>query len=370
MSDKSIINVIHITTVHSRKDVRIFIKQCQSLSKKYAVHLIVADGKGDECINGISIIDIGHVKGRIRRMLFQPLRAYKKTKLLSAHIFHFHDPELLLVGWLLKRKDNVVFYDVHEDVEQQILAKHWIPKPLRKIVSFLFARYERFIASRLSGMVAATPVIKNKFIKINKETIDVCNYPIQAEFVDAVVPWSEKLVQVCYVGGVAKIRGINETMQASKVLTNIQFKIAGNFISQEQQDIILNDKSCNCTFTGFLDRKMVINVYRESMLGLVTLHPIRNYLEALPVKMFEYMAAGLPVIASNFPLWQDIIEKNRCGICVDPKNPSAIAKAITYLVDNPKQAEEMGVNALNLIKKAYNWEQEEIKLFEFYNRYL
>jgi len=111
-------------------------------------------------------------------------------------------------------------------------------------------------------------------------------------------------------------------------------------------------------------------VLARSMAGLVTLHPIVNYIDALPVKMFEYMVAGIPVIASNFPLWREIIEGNKCGLCVDPLNPSEIAKAIDYIVTHPAAAQQMGENGFRAVKEQYNWAIEEKKLLALYEQLL
>ena len=121
---------------------------------------------------------------------------------------------------------------------------------------------------------------------------------------------------------------------------------------------------------GYLDRKAVRDVLARSMAGLVTLHPIVNYIDALPVKMFEYMVAGIPVIASNFPLWREIIEGNKCGLCVDPLNPSEIAKAIDYILTHPEEAQRMGENGLKAVKEQYNWSVEEKKLLALYEQLL
>ena len=78
------------------------------------------------------------------------------------------------------------------------------------------------------------------------------------------------------------------------------------------------------------------------------------------------MSAGVPVIGSRFPLWQEIIEGNRCGLCVDPLNPEEIAEAIEYLVGNREEAEEMGRNGQRAVEERYNWSVEENRLIRFY----
>ena len=123
----------------------------------------------------------------------------------------------------------------------------------------------------------------------------------------------------------------------------------------------------NVDYLGWMDREGVKAALNESMIGLVTLHPIINYLDALPVKMFEYMAAGLPVIASNFPLWKKIIEGNQCGLCVAPLDPQAIADAIDYLLVHPEEAERMGRNGQKAVQERYNWGLEELKLTSLYD---
>ncbi|MCA1750473.1 MAG: glycosyltransferase [Flavobacteriales bacterium] len=121
---------------------------------------------------------------------------------------------------------------------------------------------------------------------------------------------------------------------------------------------------------GFLGREEVAEVLGKSKAGVVTFHPLPNHIDAQPNKMFEYMSAGVPIITSDFPLWKEIVEGCKCGICVDPLNPEAIASAVNFIVANPRDAEKMGENGQKAVLEKYNWSIEKLKLFKLYRSIL
>ena len=120
-------------------------------------------------------------------------------------------------------------------------------------------------------------------------------------------------------------------------------------------------------FIGRLSRKEVNDLYGSARAGIVIYQPAQNHYEAQPVKMFEYMAAGLPVIASNFPLWKKIVEKTGCGICVDPQNPKDVRDACMDLLNNPEKGQEMGRLGRLAVVEKYCWSNEEKKLLDLYD---
>lgn len=298
-------------------------------------------------------------------------RVYRKALALNAELYHLHDPELLPVGLKLKRHGKRVVFDSHEDVPKQILGKHYLHPVLRRLIAWVFARYERFVCSRLDGIVAATPSIRDKFAKINTRSIDINNFPMLGEL-DSKVPWSGKSNEICYVGTIAQIRGIKELVRAMELTdSGVRLNLVGAFAESEVEAEVRTYRGWrHVNALGVQDRRGVADVLGRSVAGLVNLHPLINYLDALPIKMFEYMSAGIPVIASDFDLWKKIVVGSGCGLCVNPLDPVAIASAIDYMISHPDEARTMGENGRRAVLSRYNWAREEEKLLGFYDQLL
>lgn len=363
--------ISHLTSAHPRYDTRIFIKECTSLSEAgYHVTLIIADGYGDETKNGVHFIDVGAKEGnRFTRMTKTVQKVYKKAIELDADLYHLHDPELIPIGLKLKKMGKKVIFDAHEDLPNQLLEKPYLNKFLLKILSKIAAYYESYSGEKFDAIITATPFIREKFLAYNPRTIDINNFPKLSEF--TLSTHNEKSNAIVYIGEIAHVRGVKEMVRALSHLPTIQLNLGGKF---SESDVEAEVKSypqwSQVNELGFLNRQEVSHLLSQSIAGLVTLHPTRSYIDSLPVKMFEYMASSLPMIASNFPLWRSIIEEAQCGICVNPLDPHAIATAIQWIINHPEDAEIMGKNGLNAVKEKYNWEHEEKKMLTLYREVL
>ena len=359
--------ICHLTSAHPRYDTRIFHKECKSLNNNgYNVYLIVADNLGNEIKDGINIFDVGRDKlGRIIRFTKTTFKIFKKAIQIDAEIYHFHDPELIFFAYMLKLKGKKVIYDVHEDLPRQLLSKPYLGTITSRFFSFIIEIIENYFASKFTAVITATSFIRDRFLKINFKSIDVNNFPLLHEFED--FSSLKKQNEVCYVGSLSEVRGIYELVESFNYLDSVKLNLGGSFNNSNFEQKTKSLKSWSkVNALGFLDRDEIKHVYSKSKIGIVTLHPIVNYVDALPVKLFEYMASGLPVVASNIPLWKKIIEENKCGFCVNPLNPEEIANTIDRMIKNPSQLKELAANGRKAILLKYNWSFEESKLINLY----
>lgn len=361
--------VVHLTTVHPAFDTRIFHKQAKTLVRAgYDVTLIAQHDK-DKALDGVKIITLPKPKNRFTRFFGLTWRAFHLALRQRADIYHFHDPELIPVGLLLKPWGGKVIYDVHEDLPRQVMSKYWIPPWLRGVVSKVAELIEASAAGILDAIVAATPAIADRFP--HTKTVVVQNFPIVSELqAPQKTPYRERPLYLAYLGGITAVRGALEMVRALEHLpSGLQVKLvmAGEFSPSSLYEEVRQLPAWErVEFLGWQDRQQLPNLLDKARVGLVLFHPAPNHIEAQPNKLFEYLAAGIPVVASDFPLWRQIVKKAGCGLLVDPLDPGAIARAVSWLLEHPVEAEEMGRRGREDVLGKYNWEREAEKLLELY----
>ena len=363
--------VAHLSSVHTRYDIRVFLKECCSLALHgFQTNFIVADGNGDELKNGVNIIDVGKYSGRIKRMIYSTQKIYNAAKIINADIYHLHDPELIPIGLKLRKLGKTVIFDAHEDLPKQILTKPYLHKTIRKPLSKSISLYEKASLKKFSGIITSTSSIADKFKLINKNVVNINNYPILNELFDDSIESNANKSIFAFVGGITSIRGITETLDAiDYTLPECNISFAGEFSPIAFKNQCLDHRNFNSiNYLGQLGRTEVKRLLNDSLAGLVLYSPVPNHIDAQPNKLFEYMSAGIAVIGSHFPLWKDIIENYSCGICVDPTDPKQIADAINFLQQNPEIAKEMGARGREAVISTFNWESEQQKLISFYNK--
>lgn len=359
--------ICHVTSVHPYKDGRIFRKECQSLAKIYDVSLIAPNVESKE-EEGIHIYGVELPKERLKRMRNLDI-VFRKIIEVNAEVYHFHDPELIPIGNKAKKIGKKVIFDSHEDVPLQISEKDWIPKPLRKLASFAYRKYEEGKLQQYDALVSVTPSIVERLKGCNPNTYQITNYPILKEFKDNRT-WQNS---ICFTGGISSQWMHHNVIQSIDDI-DVKYVVAG-IVEGEYLNVLKSLPAWNkVDYKGVVTPIEVSEIQQSSLAGIALNDYVANVgfkLGSLGnTKLFEYMMSGIPVIATDFILWKEIIEKYDCGICVNPQDVDAIREAIIYLKNNPKEAKRMGDNGRKAIQEQYNWSSQESILFDMYNKVL
>jgi len=364
------IRVCILTIVHQPFDTRIFYKEAKTLVQSgYKVTLIAQHDK-NEIIDGIKIIALPKPKNRFIRIFGIGCKVLYLALRQHSDIYHFHDPELIPAGILIRLLGNKVIYDVHEDVPKQIMNKRWLNNDqIRIFVAFTVNIFEQIGALLFDKIVAVTPDIEKRFPK--KKTLILRNYPI-LNLIDNVNPINYKTEKpiIIYAGGLTKIRGIKEIIQAMEYINNkAELWLLGKWESDEFKYECENLEGWNNTrCLGFISLNEVFQYMKIADIGLCLLHPIKNYITGLPVKSFEYMACSLPMVMSDFHYWKVLFEE--CALFANPYDSKDIADKIIYLLNNPNKIRKLGDRGRELIEEKYSWETESKKLIMLYNSFV
>ena len=355
------IKVCHMTNVHPPEDVRIFHKECVSLAEAgYEVYLVERGESYEK--NGVHVVGVGEIPAsRRKRMTEGAKKVYSTALALDCDVYHFHDPELFPYALKLKKKGKKVIFDSHEDVPATILDKRWIPGALRGSVASIYKNYETRMIQQIDALVAATPYIARQFEGRAKRSVAVSNFPKLNDIVFHDKDFTQCEAVVCYAGTIDELRGESIMCEAMQAL-DADLLLAGKHEIEERPN-----GAHAIRYLGKLDRAGVNELYGRSVVGLCILKPAHNYVNSQPVKMFEYMAAGLPFVCSDFPLWRHFAEESGAGFCVDPADTEGIREAIRRLLDDRELAESMGRKGRECVIARYSWANEEKTLINLYH---
>lgn len=360
------LRIVHLTSVHKENDNRIFYKECQTLqSVGYDISLICA-GSESKIVKDIKIYGYPKKnKGRIYRIFKTSfIDMIKMCRKVEADIYHFHDPELIFVGLYLKIIGKKVIYDIHENNPASILSKSYIKyKFIKKILAYIFDKFEKFVSKFFDAIVTARPDITKRFN--HKQIITLRNFPILPDFNKLKKINIKKYKPVViFVGGMTKIRGIYELLEAFEELNEYELWLLGP-IQEKELETKINNSSQNIKYFGIVEAYEVFSYIQKADIGIITFLEVPNHINTLATKPFEYMACGKPMIMSNFPYWKDTFKDG--SLYVDPSNPKEIAQIIKQLLSNPNLIKKMGEYNKQMIIDEYNWEKESQKLIKLYN---
>ncbi len=357
--------VCHVTTVHGSWDNRIYHKECKTLaSMGYDVTLIAPHGK-DEFVGGVQILNIRREVSRLKRMFWvSPVLAFFKAMQVKAELYHFHDPELMPMGVLLRLCGKKVVYDVHENTAGSILTKPYMPFVMRKYVSGLIHFLEHTVSRCYSAMVVARPDIGENF-KDQKCTV-VRNFPILSVAEgEGGLPIEKSKKAVVYVGGMTRIRGTKQLVDAFENIPDAELWLVGSFSEADlKEECIVSPGWKNVRYLGNVQPYQVFQIVRQADIGIITFLPAPNHLTTLATKPFEYMACGLPMIMSDFEYWRYTF--GDLSDYVDPADSKSISVTVNNMLKDPERMKHMGEAGKARVYSEFNWELESLHLKELY----
>ena len=363
--------VVHLAPGHVAFDTRVFHKEARTLADAgYRVVVVAAHDK-DEEVDGIRVVGIPRWRSRADRFLLRPIRLGRLAWRLQADVYQIHDIEALPIAVGLALLGRTVIIDSHEDYPRLVLSRRWIPRPLRGALAGVVRLAERFAAARVRAVISAEEEGARRFP--SAKTVVVRNYVLPSEFPAAGPPLIERNAVAAYVGDLTMERGAVEMVEAIGLVDSHlgpRLTLAGRFGTpglQEHLEALPGWR--HTSYRGFLDREGVGAALNEARVGLILLHPTAKFTQgAIPVKIFEYMAAGIPVLASDFPLLRSIVEDTGGGIVVDPRDVKSVAVALERLLGDPVRSAELGARGRAAVLERYSWTTEAATLLELYER--
>ncbi|MBC2320706.1 glycosyltransferase family 4 protein [Listeria booriae] len=366
--------VLIMSSVHPWNDTRVFHKEAVSLARlgyDVTLYAVASNHVYEGNIPNLRVVTFAP-KSIVQRWKTW-LQLYKIAKRSNAEIIHIHDPELLPLGYLLKRKHRKkVIFDMHEDfpavLKGKKIGKMRMPKWLLRVV----ATAEKKMLQKMNAVIYAEKYYKENYESLTTKQMDIYNYPFLQEPTDMLKYEKQTLI---YAGAIHEIRGFKEMLAVAKLLkkanNDFQLLIIGKVPQRleiyAEQFIQKHDLEDEVKLLGRLDLHELMTYYAKSHIGLAILHPEANYLRSLPTKVFEYMSVSLPYVLSNFESYGRLVEETKSGYVVDPLSPDEIASQIQVLLDNPSTQAELGANGYKQHVANFNWSVEERKLGELYD---
>lgn len=365
--------ILHVSSAHRASDGRIAQKEARTLADAgYAVTVLALQrAAGTTLPNGPVFIEYALPASRAHRFLFRLpwLLAYCICHHFDA--YHLHDPDLILVGLVLKLLGRRVIYDVHEAYPMVVLDRAWIPRALRPQLSRAWQVLEAGVVSRIDMTVTAHDTVSRQYRAGNIVTVQ--NFPILSDWAGAAdgQAMAQRPCRVLYHGDLTAQRGLFtmlEAIAAVKAVPSPELRLGGSLSLSLEQAIKQAPGFARTEYLGWLNKEQLIAELQQARAGLVLLHPTQNYSVIRPNKLFEYMAAGLPVIASDFSHWRSVVAEAGCGLLVDPLDSAAIARAIEYIFLHPEEAAAMGERGRRAAEDRYAWAMEADRLRSAYDR--
>lgn len=330
--------VCMLTTTHRPDDARI-VREMSTLSRDHTTTLLAVPQPYPKWQHPLKLLEL-----------------LQKASALKADVYHCHEPDALLIGLMQKLRGKKVVYDVHEhwpsELPRDVHAPAWTGSILDPL--------ERWMSRRADAVIAVSGSVGSRFPGCTL----LPNYPsLYTQHPADASPHSLSTI----AAKIHSYHSLNECIQVVQNLKESWEDVSLTLIGIVDPSRIPGNLPVICT--GYVPQNRVYGYLGRSRIGLVLLKPeYENIRIGLPNKLFNYMACGVPVIASDLPEMSRLIETTDCGLLVEPGDVDGITESALWLGEHPKRAAAMGERGRKAIQDYYNWQAVEGRLSAVYTR--
>lgn len=357
--------VCHVTFDHNWNDTRVFKREIfAQKSAGFDVTLVCGDSVESGIKSGVEVIcyaDHLFTQKERLKLLYSNTELVQYLLRLDADIYQIHDITLLEVGKKIKNRGKHVIFDCHENyldsVPENLSRKTKLPITLfRNLIESYFKR----VVGLFDAVFTVSPNMVESLKRFNSHTYMVSNYPSVKNYVQHNSVLKENFF--IYQGTVYSISNQGSVVKALSMLNDdVRYKVIGTLFDEQRKEIEENDAKGRVDMIGWMEKEKLDSIMQRAICGIVILdyNAACCYKEGQlgSNKIFEYMLSGLPVICTDYKLWKEmIIDKYKCGICVEPGNVEQIKEAMQWILDNSEEAIEMGRRGRDAILSEFNWE--------------
>jgi len=366
--DKDRVKVCILTSVHPVFDARIFHKEAKTLVKAGYKVVLIAQHSKEETVDGVRIVPLPTPKNRFERMTKVVWKLFRLALKEKAQIYHFHDPELIPVGIVLTLFGNKVIYDVHEYYSEVIPARGELKRGF-KFIRFITNVFIERIPFLIFDLLVFPTYSLEKEHNIPSKSLTLINFPNieNIKESDNSLNWETKKFDIVHLGTISPPR-MKFMLDVATELGKSQENFKWLFLGISQDTINWVKRNHNREFVQshivFVEKVRYFEALKyveNSRIGF-NYHPYeKRFLVAVPVKVFEYMMMGLPVITTALPELNKCLKNNVHALLIDSQDPVRYSEAIKSLLDDIGKALALGVKGRKLIMEELNWEKSEAK---------
>jgi glycosyltransferase involved in cell wall biosynthesis len=366
------ITLCHFTAAHTELKSRSLHRICAPLAQN-GVRVRYVSPARTAHTPAIDFVWVPQPRSRVLRVLLNG-RLLRELLRAGAQIYHFQDPELLPLALALKllfRKH--VIYDAYEDFPSMARESQSIPLPFRRLSGRIVELAEWLAAHCFDGILTADPLTLRRLARTGgSRKLVFSNFP-NLEFFPA-PSHASKPFDLVYRGGLSERAGTYDLLDAIRLLKlegrAIRLLLIGYFddVSAESSlraRIHSLGLAPNVELRGRIPHEEMAFALSQARIGVCPLRANSKFCLNIPVKVFEYWACGLPVVASDLPPIRPYFRTARAGLLFKQADAAHLASSLSSLLNNPDAAKAMGQNGRTAVTERFNNHGEVRRLTRF-----